>query len=380
MVDQTLIRKNARIMRSADDDKRRIKRFRNTVGESVSAEVGGSVVSQEPLFICMGYNCEGASASYDCHGRPLNNVKSCYVSSSLNHLQASTEQRRRALETRYIKYEVARDSHLFATYPNFNRQLDDGEELNQLDGNVPFMPTAGRSRPVARFLETLALYHTLKPTFVGFASGTYEAPPSIEIVKKPPHLAANCGGLMTVQATNFDHGKWAKAGVKGGISHDRSSIWKDPLNYECNQKGIEVGEMMCIDLPPDNWQNHQCGVDSNKMTLVVCNGRKAQKEHRRNFDRANQAAPMRDKIKRIRVPIGIAKYEHMPMALLHDETTIADDKRRCNFLHDSYMTRPLCIGQCRSGCQMGGQMADLKFDVGPMNISDLINFAVGVGA
>lgn len=343
VVDQVLMKKHARMMSSCDEtiDQKAIKRFKNACGDTVPAEVSGSVVPQEPLFVCMGHNAGGAKASFDSTGRPLSNCKSCLVSSSLNHLQCSTKSRLEIIKTNYINeaFIQANNNSVAAALIRADSMgpQPPGQGDNPARG-TPFMPR-GQNRPGMKFMEDLAIYRDLAPTFVGFASGSYDAPPAMELVKKPPHLAGNCGGLMTVQAAGFDHKR-----------NDEST--RDA------KRGIEIGQRLCVTYPREDWANKQCGVPHNKMTMVVCNADKAQAEHRLNYDMIRQ-----DEMNSLFNPISFIDH--------------ADQFKDVNFMFDSYMTRPLEIGQCRSGCREEGQMIDLKYDLAAPNIQDLIAFALG---
>lgn len=370
VVDQTLMKKHARIMQSdtATADEKTIKRFKNSCGDTVTAEVSGSVVPQEPLFVCMGHNASGANALYDSLGRPLNNVQSCHVSSSLNHLQCTTDSRFDKLKV-YVDNAVAQRQAIENAAagvpaappggpappapPAIGANVLNAIPITGVAGtgtgtvsqrNTPFLPDAREPQniPGIKFLEDLAIYRDLAPTFVGFASGSYEAPPSTELIKKPPHLAGNCGGLMTVQATAFVHGR-------GG----RKAAEKEA------RKGIEIGQRLCVTYPRADWHNCQAGVLNKKTTLVVCDADKAQSEHRRNFDAIRGEAVLVEQV------VGLPGN---PQQI----------NRRVEFLYDSYMTRPLEIGQCRSGCRTEGQMMDIKYDLAAPNIQDLITFAFGM--
>jgi len=362
VVDQTLMKKHARMMQSdtATADQKTIKRFKNSCGDTVTAEVSGSVVPQEPLFVCMGHNASGAKSLYNSSGRPLNNVDSCHVSSSLNHLQCDTNTRFDKLKEYTNNAGAQRLAIVDAAFGNQqilaagvplgavtvgNAAAPEGEPSQE---NTPFLPNARNPQniPGIKFLEDLAIYRDLAPTFVGFASGSYEAPPSMELVKKPPHLAANCGGLMTVQAAAFVHGRGGKAAA---------------AKEAC--KGIEIGQRLCVTYPRESWNNCQAGVPSKKATLIVCDADKAQAEHRRNFDaiRADNVL-----------------VQAAPVGALNNQNAIDAVNRRVEFFYDSYMTRPLEIGQCRSGCRKEGQMMDIKYDLAAPNIQDLITFAFGM--
>ena len=287
---------------------------------------------QEPLFVCMGHNAGGAKASFDSTGRPLSNCKSCLVSSSLNHLQCSTKSRLETLRKGYCREAVIQSNdRLAAQLINDMRPQPPGQGDDPAQ-ETPFM-SRGQNRPGMKFMEDLAIYRDLAPTFVGFASGSYDAPPAMELVKKPPHLAGNCGGLMTVQAAGFDHKR------------------NDESTRDAKQ-GIEIGQRLCVTYPREDWTNKQCGVPHNKMTMVVCNADKAQAEHRLNYDTING---------------------NRNSSIVHHGNTV----KHVNFMFDSYMTRPLEIGQCRSGCREEGQMIDLKYDLAAPNIQDLIAFAFG---
>ena len=336
-------------------DEKNIKRFKNSCGDTVPAEVSGSVVPQEPLFVCMGHNASGANALYNSMGRPLNNVKSCHVTSSLNHLQCTTQMRLEKL----ADYVSTRDEKQKQkeSFDFTNESITANVALNKVQSSygsdglapskeTPFLPSARdpQNRPGVRYMEDLAIYRDLAPTFVGFASGSYEAPSTMELVKRPPFLAGNCGGLMTVQATAFVSGRGTKEECK----------------REAN-KGIEIGQRLCVTYPREGWNNHQCGVYHNKTTLVVCDADKAQSEHRLNFDLVKIDPKL------VSEEIEFDEMSNEPRKI----------KARLEFMYDSYMTRPLEIGQCRSGCRQEGQMIDMKYDLVAPNIEDLITFAFG---
>jgi len=369
VVDQTLMKKHARIMHSAasTDASKTIARFKNTGGNTVPAEVSGSVVPQEPLYVCMGHNAQGANTSYDSMGRPLNNVKACHVSSSLNHLQCTTDQR----VSKLTDYVVRADKLRQATSV---RNFTDGALQPVPDLGAGDHPRVGEpflsvdNRPGMRYAEDLAIYRDLAPTFVGFASGSYDAPSTLENIKKPSHLAGNCGGLMTVQATAFVSGLWGKDYAEQGEA----------------RKGIEIGEPLCVTYPREGWHNQQCGVPNQKTTLVVCSAKMAQAHHLGAFLRGgahggnwNDNLVARD----FDLPAFHVdnRGRHHPLAGL--EATGDNDNStehincRIEYVYDSYMTRPLNIGQCRSGCRKEGQMMDLKYDLAAPNIQDLITFA-----
>jgi len=151
---------------------------------------------------------------------------------------------------------------------------------------------------------------------------------------------------MTVQAAAFVHGRGGKAAA---------------AKEAC--KGIEIGQRLCVTYPRESWNNCQAGVPSKKATLIVCDADKAQAEHRRNFDaiRADNVL-----------------VQAAPVGALNNQNAIDAVNRRVEFFYDSYMTRPLEIGQCRSGCRKEGQMMDIKYDLAAPNIQDLITFAFGM--
>lgn len=372
VVDQTLLRGHARKMKSSDStaEERCVKRFKNTCGDTVGPEVSGSIVPQEPLYICMGHNGQNAPhATYDNKGRPLNTVKACHVTSSLNHLQITYKDRLAQLQNyNRNSYDENNTARWFGS-----TALE--ESGTNFPGNNPsksnlFVPRAknGQNRPGMRFLEDLAIYRQLTPTFVGFASGSYDAPSTLEATKKPPHLAANCGGLMTVQASSFYHKRGSEHCTTGAMCRMRDD----------GVRGIEIGERLCITFPREDWHNQQCGVPNQKTTLVVCDAHRAQMEHRRNYEaiKGDNALVVGEvnPIVSVNPDDNRDVSEYAALSGKNDNDSIDQINRRVNFIYDSYMTRPLEIGQCRSGCRQEGQMIDMKYDLVAPNIGDLILF------
>ena len=357
LVDQTLLRQHARGMQSsnATADEKCVKRFKNTCGDTVPGEVSGSILPQEPLYVCMGHNGKsGSHAAYDTSGRPLNTVKACYVTSSLNHLQITYKDRLSKLgdyTTNANSYQE--NGNNWYDLIQSDPPLKTGETDNNT-GNL-FVPAIS-NKPEVRFPENLAIYRQLAPTFVGFASGSYDAPLLTESTKKPPHLAANCGGLMTVQASSTVTKR--EPPTTGSIS-----CMKDD-----GSRGIEIGERLCVTYPHENWENKQPGVPKKKTTLVVCDAQRAQMEHQRSHRFVSKKKELVQEEQDLN--------DIIPMLSRVDgKQQLRNINARIEFLFDSYMTRPLEIGQCRHGCRTEGQMIDMKYDLVAPNIGDLLTYS-----
>jgi len=302
-VDETTIIKHDRIRRNEGGA---YKPKRLKVGD-ISLEDSMSVVPQEPLYVCMAPNDARNVCPYH-RPRTQKAYKDCLISSSLNHIVLNTKD---IAEDMYRYTGIHPDPALGLTNQQFvEAQLD------------------AESKTTAQLKETDATYSLyltmqLGPAFVGFASGSYEATGRCN---KQPQIAANCGGLMTVQCAE--------------------------------DKGAKVGDMLCITYPDDGWQNRQAGVNKDKMTLVV---KKSDHKTQRSCNKFTAT-------------LCKATMDHA--SALATPAEIVDPE---SFYLNLYMAQPRGIGQCRSGSSMKGQMIDIKFDMATLSIADMLEKTVIAG-
>ncbi|MBU62957.1 MAG: hypothetical protein CMI26_10700 [Opitutae bacterium] len=291
-VDETTIIKHDRIGRN-EGDAHKPKRLK--VGK-ISLEDSMSVVPQEPLYVCMAPNDARNVCPYH-RPRTQKAYKDCLVSSSLNHIVLNAK-------------DVAKKIHDNTGDADFN-------EPGGRAFVIELFEEAPKNKERADRLNafySLFLTMQLGPAFVGFASGSYEATGRCN---KQPQIAANCGGLMTVQCAE--------------------------------EKGAKVGDMLCITYPDDGWQNRQAGVNKDKMTLVV---KKSDHKTQRFCNKFTANACKKALAKGCKVE---------------------------SFYLDAYMAQPRGIGQCRSGSSMKGQMIDIKFDMATLSIADMLEKTVIAG-
>jgi len=278
-VDETTIIKHDRIRRNEGGA---YKPKRLKVGD-ISLEDSMSVVPQEPLYVCMAPNDARNVCPYH-RPRTQKAYKDCLVSSSLNHM-------------------VIGQQHIIKKMRLIDNAFDDKKLKKHLTTD----------KDHAYYLSLyLTIY--LGPAFVGFASGSYEATGRCN---KQPQIAANCGGLMTVQCAE--------------------------------DKGAKVGDMLCITYPDEGWQNRQAGVNKDKMTLVV-----------KKSDHATQR-------------------KQCAFTSKHCKDALDEGVDDPSFYLDMYMAQPRGIGQCRSGSSMKGQMIDIKFDMATLSIADMLEKTVIAG-
>jgi len=290
-VDETTIIKHDRIRRNEGGA---YKPKRLKVGD-ISLEDSMSVVPQEPLYVCMAPNDARNVCPYH-RPRTQKAYKDCLVSSSLNHM-------------------VIGQQHIIKKMRLIDNAFDDKKLKKHLTTD----------KDHAYYLSLyLTIY--LGPAFVGFASGSYEATGRCN---KQPQIAANCGGLMTVQCAE--------------------------------DKGAKVGDMLCITYPDEGWQNRQAGVNKDKMTLVV------KKSDHKTQRSCNKFTAILCKAAMDRASV---------LAASTPPAEIADPE---SFYLNMYMAQPRGIGQCRSGSSMKGQMIDIKFDMATLSIADMLEKTVIAG-
>jgi len=271
VVDEDIVIKNMRQHRETTNrNDSATKRFK---ADSLRDEDCRSVYSQEPLYVSMTDN--SANSFNPLAGSALSKQSMCLVNSSVNHLQCKLE--------------------------------------GLTSGPAPFsaFDPKGINPEEVEVCQNLFLRAAARPTFVGFASGVFEANTAKNT--KQANLAANCAGLMTVQCAE--------------------------------QHGMKLGEPVCVTLPDIDWENKQKGIPKDKMTLVL---KKADTE-----------------IKEF--------YKHVGGMCKSAGTKFKNEMAKdSDFWYHSYMARPLNIGQCRSGCHQQGQMMDIKMDMATLSFADML--------
>jgi len=307
IVDETTIIKHDRIRRN---ESKAYKPKRLKVGE-ISLEDSMSVVPQEPLYVCMAPNDARNVCPYH-RPRTQKAYKDCLISSSLNHIVLNTEN-------------IAKDMYRYTGNDDYRGKPGvTGQQFVEGKLNEEFNDKY--QKLYSNALYSMCLTMQLGPAFVGFASGSYEATGRCN---KQPQIAANCGGLMTVQCAE--------------------------------DKGAKVGDMLCITYPDEGWQNRQAGVNKDKMTLVVKKSdHNTQKLYNHLTAEGCKAAMDRASALAARTP---------PAEIVDPES----------FYLNMYMAQPRGIGQCRSGSSMKGQMIDIKFDMATLSIADMLEKTVIAG-